>query len=319
MTTAQTTTNPTRPTTWATAKRVGRAVATNQIARFAPQLYVRLTGQTGRGAAAEEGAADVGRYFRDCVDDYLRKLGVPASGAADCLTGKTVMEYGPGDLPGVALLLMGLGATKVYCVDRFPLVNLSAKNAQVVRDLLASSEEPARSRMLRCLTDPADPQAGFDPACIEYRVQPDGLSGLREEVDLVISRAVLEHVNDLPATFADMAQAMRAGGRALHLVDLRSHGLHLSNPLDFLEWSPWLWNTMYSAKGVPNRWRVDRYREIVRSLPVRIDEWTATREAPLEQVRQVRPRLDSRFAALSDEDLACLGFWLVFTRNGAVS
>ena len=35
---------------------------------------------------------------------------------------KVIIELGPGDFLGVALLAFSKGADKVYCVDRFPLV-----------------------------------------------------------------------------------------------------------------------------------------------------------------------------------------------------
>jgi SAM-dependent methyltransferase len=211
--------------------RVLRAVASNQLARFAPGLYVRLTGQTGRGAAAEEAPADIAQYFRDCVDAYFEHLHVAPADAPAFLAGKTLMEYGPGDLPGVAALMVARGANKVYCVDRFPLVNLSAKNARVLGDLIDGSRGPERDRLVACLAKPDDPAAGFSPERIEYLVRPSGLSGLRGAVDLVFSRAVLEHVDDLEATFADMTAALRPGALAIHQVDLRRHGLHMSKPL----------------------------------------------------------------------------------------
>jgi hypothetical protein len=128
---------------------------------------------------------------------------------------------------------------------------------------------------------------------------------------------VLEHVNDLEATLTDMVTAMRPGALAIHLVDLRSHGLHRSNPLDFLEWPPALWDLMYSAKGVPNRWRVDKYRAIVERLPVDLLALEATRLASPEDVAAMRPRLAWPFRQVSDADLQWLGFWLVFRKRGA--
>ena len=150
---------------------------------------------------------------------------------------------------------------------------------------------------------------------LRYVVGSAGLTGLREEVDFVFSRAVLEHVNDLEATFADMVAALRPGGTAIHQVDLRSHGQHRNNPLDFLRWSPRLWGWMHSAKGVPNRWRIDVYRTILDRLPVHLLSIERTHQAPPEAVQTVRPQLDALFADLSDEDLACLGFWVAFTRR----
>lgn len=295
--------------------RVLRAIATNQLARFAPALYVRLTGQTGRGAAAEEAPDDIAHYFRGCVDAYFQHLGVAPADVPAYLNGKVLMEYGPGDLPGVAALMVAKGARKVYCVDRFSLVNLSPKNARVVADLLAASSEAEAVRLRACLLNPEDPAAGFAPQFIEYLVRPSGLSGLEAAVDLVISRAVLEHVDDLPATFADMLRAMRPGAIALHQVDLRSHGLHKAHRLDFLAWSPLMWQWMYSEKGVPNRWRIDTYRRIVEALPVDVLECAPTTLADREEVGAVRPLLRPPFAAISDEDLAWLGFWLVLRKR----
>lgn len=297
--------------------RVLRAVVSNQLARFAPGLYVRMTGQTGRGAVAEEAPADIAQYFRDCVDAYFEHLRIAPAGVPAFLAEKTILEYGPGDLPGVAVLMVARGARKVYCVDRFRLVNLSPKNSQVVADLIDGSHGPERDRLVSCLANADDPAAGFAPDRIEYLVRPGGLSGLRDEVDLVISRAVLEHVDNLEATFADMTAALRPGALAIHQVDLRSHGLHLSNPLDFLSWSPVLWRLMYSEKGVPNRCRIDQYRSILRRLPVDLLELTPTKFATKEHVIAVRAALASTFRTLSDEDLAWLGFWLVMRKRGA--
>lgn len=296
--------------------RVVRAMVTNQLARFTPALYVRLTGQTGRGAAAEEGPQDIARYFRDCVDAYFEHLGVPPEDVPAYLDGKVLLEYGPGDLPGVAALMVAKGAHKVYCVDRFPLVNLSPKNARVVADLLIACNDAERARLRACLVDPGNPAAGFARDRIEYLVRPSGLSGLVAAVDLVYSRAVLEHVDDLVATFGDMVRAMRPGALAIHQVDLRSHGLHKAHRLDFLAWSEVLWRLMYSEKGVPNRWRIDRYRRVLAALPVEVLQCVPTARATLDEVAAVRPVLAVPFKGLHDDDLAWLGFWLVM-RKGA--
>ena len=296
------------------AVRIARAVVTNQVARWSPATYLRLTGQTGRGAAAEETPGDIADYFRRCVHDYLERLDIRLADAEAFLRGKVVLEYGPGDLPGVAVLMVAFGAEKVYCVDRFPMVNISEKNAGVLRRLLDGLSGARRSRLLSCFARPEDFSAGFDPKRIEYVVKPHGLSFLHEAVDLVISRAVLEHVDDLKATFADMTRAMRPSATAIHLVDLKSHGFHKKNPLDFLECPMWLWHAMYSHKGVPNRWRIDRYRAILSELPVRIIMIDPTTRALSSEVAAVRSKLAQPFRRISDEDLACLGFWLIFEK-----
>ena len=291
--------------------RVARAIVTNQMARFAPALYVRATGQTGRTGRNRETVDDIAQYFRRCVDDYRAVVEGDEDAGTPFVADKVVLEYGPGDLPGVALLFLAIGARKVYCIDRFPMVVLSEKNVAVIEALEASLPTAQRIRLAESFNETGAPRSGFRSDRLEYLVQPTGRSELRDAVDVVISRAVLEHVDDLDAIFDDMVRAMRVGALAVHQVDLRSHGLHESNPLDFLEPSEALWSLMFSHKGVPNRWRVDRYREIVARLPLELLRLEPTARAEADDVRRVRGRLAAPFRNTSDEDLTWLGFWLV--------
>lgn len=293
-----------------TLRRVVQATLTNQVARFAPALYVQLTGQTGRGTG-EVHLEEVDHYFQSCFDDYFDQLGIKQPEQEAYLRGKRILEYGPGDVPGVAILMVAHGADQVMCVDRFPMVRTSPKNVRIAKIMLERLAGPLRDRAEACFKQPAHPESGLDPHSIDYLVRPSGLSGLANEIDLVISRAVLEHVNDLPATFRDMYAALKPGGIVIHLVDLKSHGLHRKNPLDFLGWPTWLWSMMYSAKGVPNRLRVNAYRDAVANSGFEVIALTPTLLAAPEDVRAVRPDLARPFRELSDEDLSWLGFWLV--------
>jgi SAM-dependent methyltransferase len=292
------------------AIRCGKACLSNQLARFAPELYVKLTGETGRGRN-EEQPDDIVNYFRRCFDDYFKKLDIASQDVPNFLSGKHLLEYGPGDVPGVALLMVAHGANRVTCVDRFPLVSFSDKNIKVLEELMAGLEGDALERARACFNVPGEPASGLAPGRIEYRITPSGLSGLSNEVDLIYSRAVLEHVNDLSATFQDMAQALRNNAIAIHQVDLKSHGLHRRNQLDFLTWPRLLWDLMYSQKGVPNRWRVDAYRQAVADTQFDIQLLEPTALADMEMIKEVRPYLAPVFSTTNDEDLAWLGFWLV--------
>jgi len=301
-----------------TLRRIVQATLTNQIARFAPSLYVQLTGQTGRGTE-EVHLEMVGDYFQNCFDEYFEQLGIAQSEQTDFLLGKRMLEYGPGDVPGVAVLMVAYGASQVVCVDRFPMVRMSPKNVQIVKLMLERMPLPLRDRAEACFRQATHPESGFEPKLINYLIQPSGLSGLSNEIDLVISRAVLEHVNDLPATFRDMHGALKPGGIAIHLVDLKSHGLHRENPLDFLCWPTWLWSLMYSAKGVPNRLRINAYRDAVAQSGLEVIAMKPTLLASPDDVRAVRPDLAKPFKALSEDDLSWLGFWLVCRKHAVQS
>ena len=299
--------------------RVTRAVATNGLAAVVPALYLRLTNQTGRGDRESETANDIAKYFHQSLIEYLLRLDTTLDSATGLLAGKTIVEYGPGDFPGVAILLVAMGASKVYCVDRFPLINLSAKNHLVYQELLKLLDDSARARLSDLFIDPNAPRPSFNPYKIEYVIRPHGFSELVSQADLVFSRAVLEQVNDLAGTFDDMVTAMRPGARALHLVDLRSHGLHIDNPLDFLAPSSLAWSLMYSHKGVPNRWRVDRYKKILSNLRLDDVKIVTTSLASEVDIKAVRPRLAEPFRELDDDELACLGIWISFRKPSGLA
>ncbi len=96
--------------------------------------------------------------------------------------------------------------------------------------------------------------------------------------------------------FENMVRVARRGAIMLHQVDLKSHGLHRSNPLDFLTWPSFLWRLMYSAKGVPNRLRLPDYRAAASSAGVRIDDVSVIERASAADVQAIRPYLASHFA-----------------------
>ena len=297
-------------------RRTIKAFASNQLARIAPRAYVKLTKQTGRGDPDSETPNDIASYFENCLDDYFSILEISAEQQEDFLRDKVILEYGPGDIPGVALLMVAKGARKVYCIDRFPLVKTDEKSLGVINRLASRLPENQKQRFRGCFADPGSPSSGFSSEHIEYLVRPDGLSGIVGQIDLVISRAVLEHVNDLDATFIDMSKAMRPGALSLHQVDLKSHGLHRANPLDFLEYPSWLWSLMYSHKGVPNRWRVDRYRHLLATQPLDLLVLRPTALFNQKDVESISGRLAKPFQGISASDLGWQGFWM-FCRKRA--
>lgn len=299
-------------------KLFAKAFLSNQLARFAPALWVKLTGQTGRGAD-EPDTSEIADYFLSCFREHFQQLGLDEAGAAGFLTGKRVLEYGPGDILGVALLMYAHGAEAVYCVDRFPLQATSAKNVEVYRKLLALLEGPARARAERAFTVPGQPESGFNPAAIAYLVTPDGLSGRSREFDLIISRAVLEHVNDLDKTLADIAAALKPGGVSIHQVDLKSHGLDRYRAYDFLTWPSALYGLMYSHKGFPNRWRIDKYRESVQLAGLVASKLEPIGRVAPEDIAFIRPHVDRRFRALPPDELAWLGFWMVLAHDDSAA
>ncbi|MDB4969217.1 MAG: Methyltransferase type 12 [Myxococcales bacterium] len=281
-----------------------RASLTNLLALF--PFYLRLGNRSGRGRANER-PEDAAAYFLRCVSDYFAELAVDAS----FVRGKRVLEYGPGDTLGVALLLYAHGAETVHSVDHFPVHRITSQSAAIYRAILESLDGEARARAESAFVEPGNPQSGFDPAKIEYRVTRHGVSGRRRHYDLVLSRSVLALVDRLDETLADIAAALRPGGVSIHKVDLSSHGLDRDRPFDFLTWPDPLYQLMYSRKGRPNRLRVDRYQALAKAAGLRIRKLAPTGHLSDAEVAFIRPRLDPAFRDVPGELLSWLGFWLV--------
>jgi len=286
-----------------------KACLSNQLARWTPALYVRLTHQTGRGSN-EEGAREIADYFTTCFRDYREQLGVSEEGICALLSGKTVLEYGPGDILGVALLFYAHGAEAVHCVDRFPLSSLSDKNVEVYRVILDALEGEPRERAEGAFVIKGEPRSGFRPEAIRYDVTRDGLCGIAQGYDLVVSRAVLEHVNDLEKTMIDIRRSLKSTGLSLHQVDLKSHGLDRYTELDFLTWPRALYSLMYSHKGFPNRWRVNRYRELAEKHGLEVRKLTPTARIDAAKVEKILPALAPEFRNVSADHLQWTGFWI---------
>ncbi|MDT4331265.1 hypothetical protein ACQE3E_15035 [Methylomonas sp. MED-D] len=136
------------------------------------------------------------------------------------------------------------------------------------------------------------------------------MSGKTARYDVIISRAVLEHVDQLDATFLDIRQALRADGVSLRKVDLKSHGLEPYPPFDFLSWPTGLYRMTYSRKGLPNRRRATglatKKLRLVEALDLDLD---------LEAVNAIRPHLASEFRDLEPSLLGWQRFWIEPTNS----
>ena len=290
-----------------------KAIISNQIARFTPSIYVKLTQQTGRGREMEshEETAD---YFFRCFSDYFQQIGVDKTEYYSFLKNKTILEYGPGDTLGVALLLYAYGAKSIHCIDRFPLSGDSEKSSEIYSALLSLLDKKAFKRASNAFIETGNPRSGFKPELISYSIKNNGISGDIKKYDLILSRAVLEHVNDLENTILDIRNALKPGGNSIHKVDLKSHGLDRYHDFDFLSWPVFMYNLMYSHKGFPNRWRVNKYLEIIQESGLQLKSITPTGKLDNKDIDRIKMKLSKPFKNIPTEKLSWLGFWIVVER-----
>jgi len=154
-----------------------------------------------------------------------------------------------------------------------------------------------------------------------------------ESFDFIVSRAVLEHLYDTDAAFSAMNRLLIPGGYMIHKIDFRDHGLFSDkhHPLTFLSIPTSIYKLMSYDSGKPNRRLINYYRQkmielaydtklfitaIVGSeseiLPHKqvvtfgVDYFDST----VSLLNQIRPRLQTEFREMSDEDLMVSGIFL---------
>jgi SAM-dependent methyltransferase len=257
-------------------------------------------------------------YIEGVWRDYL------AWSARSALSGR-IIEIGPGDNFGVALLFLANGTSEVIAIDKF-----------------APEREPSRqTAVYQALSQRHDMAGLFDGAPSEQAIRNltymPGMSAERyfgnapPPFDAVISRAVLEHLDDPLAALDAMWRGLRPGGLLLHRIDLRDHGMFAgAHPLSFLTVAEWLYSAMTKEIGLPNRILLPAYRDFVgmRGWPGRIGitrlvgvpgdfpalAWEQlpeeARRVSLAAVKHIRPRLAAPFRHIDDRDLAVAGFVL---------
>ncbi len=294
----------------------------NQLAKL---RLVRGDIGTDSGAAhADWDVEDSLRYIRLVHGEYLEQAGVPG------FFGR-VAEVGPGDSCGVALLMLADGAEQVDLVDRFYSKRDQSYHQTVYRKLI--EETPA------LLLAGYDADLGEDAFSGITRLYGDQASSEifflgRSGYDFIVSRAVMEHVTDPILSLQRMADALKPGGRLLHVVDLRDHGMFTQYDfpeLKFLGVPPLLYRQMTAETGRPNRAPLRLYREAFPQAAFKVTHLVgyghlpepmayneippAVRSEAVAAVAAQRGLLHPSFRSEADEDLAVSGFFMVFRKE----
>jgi SAM-dependent methyltransferase len=292
------------------------------------KLRGHFSGSTGLSMSVEDAA----NYARRVVTDYIT---YGAGGDIERLKGKDVLEIGPGDNLGVALLLLAKGARTVTCIDGFD-PNFDAKhNSKIYAAIYNGLTAEERERVQDVVTLQPDGSAavGGDRLISRYRVPMDGVAAPLEpqSYDIIISRAVLEHLGNLELGWKNMVLCLRPDGEMWHKVDFRCHNLFGQiHPLYFLTISDGVWNLISRPDPTLNRLRMPTYRELAARdfcdshfyithiagenefLPhvKSLIPGTHYSQRNLDGIRGIRPRLQKHFANYSDEDLLVTGVFL---------
>lgn len=257
----------------------------------------------------------------DYIDGVFNDYACYGGFVAEDLRGKSVLEIGPGDNLGVALKFMAAGAMRVTCLDKYDSVSDPDRQQAIYTAL--------RERLGGGF------QGGNFPRVIRGIGIEDAVPVLHgEKFDLIVSRAVMEHVVDPKAAFAAMDRLLHPSGALLHKIDFRDHGLFTSygyHPLTFLTVGDAPYRLMSRQSGRPNRALIGDYKAIAAELgygceihvthvlgkagdllphPLENEPGFEFPEAGKKLLEEIRPRLNPRFARKSESELLTTGAFL---------
>lgn len=272
-------------------------------------------------------------YINQVFDDYLAYSGL----RFNSLNEMRIMEVGPGDNLGVAMKFLSAGARQVICLDKF-LTKQDPEQQRRIYQALRESISPKEREVFDTVVK-LDRRLEIDGEKLKY-IQGLPIEGAAEKLkgesfDVIVSRAVLEHVYNPDTAIAVMDRLLVPGGLMVHKIDFRDHGLFSGggqHPLTLWTIPAPLHKHMVYDTGKPNRKLIGYYRQkmaelgyeyslLITSLVGGRCEIVPHRKAILwdtEDARRarllvetIRWRLQPEFRDMPIEDLMVSGIFLV--------
>jgi SAM-dependent methyltransferase len=298
--------------------------------------------QTSSGAIQTRMTLSENIAYVNCVfADYLKYSGI----SRDTLGEKKILQIGPGDNFAVALKLLAMGARQVVCVDRFfPKQNAEQQYQlyQAVREELSEEERRTFDTVvnlngkIEVNTQKLLPIHGMAIEAAESRLEP-------ESFDLILSRSVLEHLYDPDQAFSVMDRLLAPGGRMVHKIDFRDHGMFTDSgfhPLTFLTIPESVYRLMTLDSGRPNRRLFNYYRDKMTALHYDAQifithvvgsdgDLVPSKEravfgvdysdATVALLDKIRPKLRAQFRKMSNEELMVSGIFLIARKSSVAT
>lgn len=231
---------------------------------------------------------------------------VERSGLKNHLSGKTVLELGPGDSISSAIIAAAYGARAII-VDAGRFVrNETAPYLDLERAL-------AEKGLLHTdLSGCRDIEEILDRCGAKYLT--DGLESLKKienkSVDMIFSQAVLEHVrrHEFLETIQECRRILRPGGICSHQVDLRDH---LGGGLNNLRFSEKIWESALFTKSGFYTNRI-QYSQMLNIFMQAGFQAQVTEVRRWETLPTRRNKLSKEYRLLPDEELCISGFDVLF-------
>jgi SAM-dependent methyltransferase len=175
-------------------------------------------------------------------------------------------ELGPGDNLGVILMFLANGISTADAPDRF-YSNRNIMQQQKIYQKL-SALHPKINNILSANQDNSYENINNVTRYYGKNAAGEFFFNSTKKYDIIISRSVLEHLDNPLLALQKMYLALNPGGMLIHKVDLRDHGMLTPwhHATKFLEIPNWLYKLMTKGIGYPNRILFHRYKQLVKNF-----------------------------------------------------
>lgn len=317
------------------AKRIKWFVILTNIGQDSLRRFGLRPDQIGQSTSLSRAESDLPSELAKIQKIYRQYLHY-ADWQMGMLTGKRILELGPGINIGVPLMFAADGAEHAAGLDKFVPLQEGAFYSKLYGQLRETLGQHQRANFDGAIQ--LSPRIALNPKRMTYVYGKDVTECVEKlgsgSYDLIVSNAVLEEMYDPTPVFEAQDHLLRPGGMMIHKIDLGDYGMfskHGFHPLEFLTVPDWAYRWMVESSGQPNRRLVDYYRDAVAKLgyqssiyitrilgaselrepKIQLQPGTDYSQETIRLVDQIRPDLLPRYRSLPDSELLVQGLILV--------
>jgi hypothetical protein len=222
------------------------------------------------------------------LKDYIESLEVYVSGKTGAtahpggnpIQGKRIMIFGYGGNFALGCMLLRNGAAHVILCDKY-----ASPNHQTNQGLLAEYGEflsREGEQVVPCPEKITLLQTDIRDTAREHAIQP---------VDLILSRSVFEHLDDLNGITQALVELTQPDGIQVHFINLGDH--YFKYPFEMLTFSEATWSRWLNPTSNLNRWRYPAYKELFERFFGQVE--IEVRERDDHSFERTKPRIRPEF------------------------
>lgn len=251
-------------------------------------------------------------YDELVVQDWMQALARYNGGNTD-VSGKSVLELGPGSDLGIGLLLLARGARDYNACD---VNNLVATTPRKFYDKLFEHLAAGGRANIDHLREQLDKRSSGVPSLLNYVVRNDfDLSAAFGDgkIDLVFSQAAFEHFDDVDKVVRQLSGVCKPGAMIVAEIDLKTHSRWIrdKDPNNIYRYPDLIYRTFW-FRGIPNRVRPYQYRAAFER-----HGWGRIEIIPRTRLEEP-PSVSRRFRGEINQ-MDCLTFILCATKSPAAA